>query len=183
VSDADAGRSELWGYLVEFENEEQLVAAAERVREAGYTRWDVHAPFALHGLDGAMGIRATRLPYVVFAAGLTGTVTGLVLQWFTNAFDYPWVISGKPIFSLPANIPVMFELTILFAAFGALLGMLGFNRLPELYHPLHAVSRFRRVTDDRFFISVEAKDPEFDPRRTRELLDSLNGRQVEEVMA
>jgi hypothetical protein len=128
-----------------------------------------------------MGIRATKLPFVVFACGLAGTITGIGLQWFTNAFDYPFLISGKPIFSLPANIPVAFELTILFAAFGALLGMLAFNRLPALYHPLHGNLRFKRATDDRFFICLEAGDPLFDFERTRRFLETLGGLGVEEV--
>jgi hypothetical protein len=174
---------ELYGYLVEFEDVDQLLAGAEQVRDAGYTCWDAHTPFVVHGLDGAMGIRATKLPYVVFACGLTGTVGGILLQWFTNAFDYPFLISGKPIFSLPANIPVAFETTILCAAIGALLGMLAFNGLPQLSHPLHASARFKRATDDRFFISIEARDPSFDRQRTRELLESLGGSEVDEVPA
>jgi hypothetical protein len=173
----------LYGYLVEFDTEEGLVAAAERVRDAGYRRWDAHTPFAVHGLDGAMGIRATKLPLVVFAAGLTGTAAGILLQWYTNAFDYPFLISGKPFFSLPANIPVAFETTILFAALGALGGMLAFNGLPQLYHPLFSSARFRRATTDRFFISIEAADPSFDEEKTRELVDSLGAIHVEEVEA
>ena len=173
----------LYGYLVEFETVDDLLDAAERVRDAGYTRWDAHSPFPVHGLDGAMGIRKTKLPWIVFGAGLAGTAAGLLLQWWTNAVDYPWVISGKPLFSLPANIPVAFETTILLAAFGALIGMLAANGLPQLYHPLFTSARFRRVTDDRFFISIQADDPEFDAERTRTLLESLEGGRVEEVEA
>jgi hypothetical protein len=174
-------RDELYGYLVEFDQVEQLLAGAEKVRDAGYTRWDTHTPFVVHGLDAAMGIRGTRLPYLVFLCGLSGAAGGLLLQWFTNAFDYPFLISGKPIFSLPANIPVAFETTILFSAIGALVGMLAFNGLPQLHHPLHAVRSFKRATNDRFYITVEASDPNFDPAETRALLASLGGSQVEEV--
>ncbi len=90
------------------------------VREAGFSKWDTHTPFVVHGLDAAMGIKPTKLPFLVFGAGLTGCAAGIGLQWFTNAYDYPFLISGKPIFSLPANIPVAFEMTILFAAISAL---------------------------------------------------------------
>ena len=128
-----------------------------------------------------MGIKPTKLPFLVLAMGMTGTAVGIGLQWFTNAFDYPFLISGKPIFSLPANIPIAFETTILFAALTALGGMLAFNRLPKLYHPLHTSRRFKRATDDRFFISVEAEDPLFDAEKTWELLESLGGLHVEEV--
>jgi len=171
----------LFAYLVEFDSVDALLAAAAKVRDAGYTKWDAHTPFVIHGLDGAMGIKPTKLPFLVFAGGLTGTAVGIGLQWFTNAVDYPFLISGKPTFSLPANIPVAFETTILFAALSALVGMLAFNRLPRLYHPLHTSRRFKRATDDRFFISIEAEDPLFDGEGTRALLESLGGLQVEEV--
>jgi hypothetical protein len=105
----------------------------------------------------------------------------LLLQWFTNAFDYPFLISGKPLFSLPANIPVAFETTILFAAISSLVGMLALNGLPQLYHPLFRSRAFKRATDDRFFISIEAEDPLFDETGTRELLQSLSDQPVEEV--
>jgi hypothetical protein len=173
--------AELYGFLVEFDNVDQLLAGAEKVRDAGYTRWDAHTPFVVHGLDAAMGVRATKLPYVVFLCGLAGTAGGILLQWFTNAFDYPFAISGKPMFSLPANIPVAFETTILCAAIGALVGMLAFNGLPQLYHPLHTSRNFKRATNDRFFISVEAADPLFDCDDTRGLLESVAGSRVEEV--
>ena len=181
MTGGSARPKKLWGYVVEFETVDALMAAAERVRDAGYTRWDAHTPFPVHGLNDAMGLKPTKLPLFVMACGVTGAAVGLVLQYFTNAVDYPFLISGKPLFSLPANIPVMFELTILFAALGAFLGMLAFNGLPELYHALFTRPRFRRVTADRFFVSVEARDPHFDPRQTRELLEELGGTVVEEV--
>jgi hypothetical protein len=171
---------QFYGYLVSFNTVDDLLAGAEKVRDAGYTRWDSHTPFVVHGLDAAMGIRPTILPYIVFFGGLTGTVFGLLLQWFTNAYDYPFVISGKPIFSLPANIPVAFETTILFAAISALVGMLALNGLPQLFHPLHTSRGLKKATDDHFCISIQAADPVFDRNSTKELLESLGG-EVEEV--
>jgi hypothetical protein len=180
-SQASDQPGELYGYLVEFDNVDSLLDGAEQVRDAGYTKWDAHTPFVVHGLDGAMGIRATKLPYIVFGAGATGTAFGLALQWWTNAVDYPYLISGKPLFGLPAAIPVAFETTILFAAIAALVGMIALNGLPRLHHPLFTSDRFRKATDDRFFISIEARDPRFDEEKTRALVDSLGGCQVEEV--
>lgn len=174
---------ELYGLLVEFEDVDALVGAAEKVRDAGYTRWDAHSPFPVHGLDEAMGIRPTILPYGVLLAGLAGGGGAMLLQWWTNAFDYPLIISGKPFFSVPASIPVAFELTILLAAITAFVGMLALNGLPQPYHPLFASKRFRRVTTDRFFIAIEAADPKFDPAETRKLLASLGGSEPEEVRA
>ncbi|MEN8164686.1 MAG: DUF3341 domain-containing protein [Acidobacteriota bacterium] len=171
-----------YGLLVEFDNVDDLIQGAEAVRDAGYTRWDAHTPFVVHGLDRAMGIKPTILPILVFFGGAAGLAGGIGLQWWTNAVNYPFLISGKPLFSLPANIPVAFETTILIAALTALVGMLGLNRLPQLYHPLFSSSRFRKATDDRFFISIEAADPIFDAEATRELLEGLDGRlSLEEV--
>jgi hypothetical protein len=171
----------LYGLVADFDKIDEFLEAVTKVREAGFTRWDTHTPFVVHGLDAAMGIKPTKLPFLVFAAGLTGCASGIALQWFTNAFDYPFLISGKPIFSLPANIPVAFEMTILFAAITALVGMLAFNGLPQLYHPMHRSRLLKRATDDRFLISIEAADPNFDATATRELLESLKPLKVEAV--
>jgi hypothetical protein len=106
----------------------------------------------------------------VLGAGITGCLGGIVMQWWMNAIDYPIIISGKPFFSLPANIPVAFELTILLASLTAFLSMLIANALPQLYHPLFKNERFRKVTTDAFFIAIESKDPRFDVEETDRLL-------------
>lgn len=177
-----ARKNKVWGLLVEFDNVDDLVHAAHKVRDEGYSRWDCHTPFPVHGLNDAMGLKLTALPIFVFGAGATGAVIGLVMQWWMNAIDYPIIISGKPMFSLPANIPIIFELTILLAALTAFAGMLALNGLPQHSHPLFTVERFSRVTNDRFFIVIESKDPIFHPVRTREFLDSLEGK-LDEVEA
>ena len=158
------------------------IDAAAKTRDAGYKRWDTHTPFPVHGLCEAMGMRDTRLPWVVLGAGIVGAAGGLALQYFTNAVDYPFVISGKPIFSLPANIPIVFESAVLLAALTAFKGMLVANRLPCLHRPIFKSERFRRVTQDRFFIVIEADDRRFDPVKTRVFLESLRGLSVEEVV-
>ena len=185
-------RRKLYGLIAEFETPGQVVKAAEQVRDAGFKWWDCCTPFPVHGLDKAMGIRPTILPIAVFFAGLTGTIAAFVLQSFTNASDfsvwalvwvtgYPFMISGKPFLSVPAFIPVMFELTILFSALSTVSLMFGFNGLPRLYHPLFRSKRFRRVTDDRFFVVIEARDPRFFQTRTRAFLESLDPISIEAV--
>ncbi len=181
ADDATASPPTLYGLLVEFDGVDPLVTAAAQVRDAEYTKWDVHSPFPVHGLDDAIGVRATRLPYLVFVAAAGAAAAALLLQWWTNAFDYPLIISGKPLFSLPANIPVTFELTILLGAVTAFVGMLARNGLPQPYHPLFNSRRFRRATSDRFFIAIEATDPRFDAGATRAFLESLGGGTVEEI--
>ncbi len=169
------------GYLVEFDTPEAVLAAAEKVRDQGFTKWDTFTPFPVHGMDKAMGIKPTKLPLFVFAGGATGFLLGLLLQWWTNAVDYPFIISGKPLFGLPAAIPVIFELTILLAAFGAFFGMIAFNRLPRFYHPVFTSTRFARVTDDRFFLAVDMQDEKYDEKKTPEFLETLGGCHLEVV--
>jgi len=171
----------LYGLMVEFENVWDFMPAVKKVRDAGFKHWDVHTPFPVHGMDDAMGIRGTRLPWIILLGGLTGLFLATLMQWWMNAVDYPFVISGKPLFGIPANIPVMFELTVLFSAFATFFGMWGLNGMPRLYHPLFNSERFRRATQDRFFIVVEARDPRFDIDKTRALLADLGGTVVEEI--
>ena len=168
-----------YGILAEFATPADLYHACERVRDAGFTRWDAHTPFPVHGLEGAMGLRRSPLPWIVLVMGLTGAALGFGLQWWVHAMAYPLVISGKPYFSWPAFIPITFEVGVLFAALGAVFGMLGLNRLPMHHHPLFRSKVFERVTDDAFFISIESWDPRFDPSATGKLLESLGARSVE----
>ena len=170
-----------FGLLAEFDSPGRLLDAARAVRDAGYTRWDCHSPFPVHGLDRAMGLRESRLPWIVLGAGLTGTTVAILMQWWMNAEDYAIVIGGKPLFSLPANIPVAFELTVLFAAVSCFAAMFFFNDLPKFFHPAFRSSRFKRATSDRFFVSIEAADPLFDSRETEQLLRSLGATHVERL--
>src|SRR5205814_7118573 len=123
-----------YGILAHFATPADLYHACERVRDAGFTRWDAHTPFPVHGLEGAMGLRRSPLPWIVLVTGLAGAIGGFGLQWWVHASAYPLVISGKPYFSWPAFIPITFELGVLFAAFGAVIGMLALNRLPMHNH-------------------------------------------------
>ena len=189
---ADPNSPSLYGMIAEFETPAQILKAAEKVRAEGYKWWDCCTPFPVHGLDRAMGIKQTILPIIVFFMGLSGLCTAFALQAFTNASDwsiwamvwvtgYPYLISGKPLLSTPAFIPVMFELTILFSALSTVGLMFAFNGLPQLYHPLFRSKRFRRASDDRFFVVIEAKDPRYFKSRTSEFLKSLDPVAVEEV--
>ena len=171
----------LTGLLGEFADVSAVVLAAQKTRAAGYKVWDVHSPFPIHGIDAVIGIRPTVLPWLVLCGGLTGLASGLALQWFCNAFDYQIIVSGKPMFSLPANIPIIFECTVLFSALTAVFGMLGLNRLPLLYNPLFKSARFRRVTDDKFFIWIDESDAKFDEKATEEFLKSVGATAVERI--
>lgn len=193
-SSASAEQPRLYGLIAEFSEVEPFVRAARQVRQEGFRRWDAHSPFPIHGMDPAMGIRHTRLPWLVFVFGVIGCISGVSMQWWMNATDpqnwswvptflqgYDYVISGKPMWSLPANIPVIFETTVLLAALAAVVGMLALNGLPRWHHPLFSSHRFLRVTSDRFFLCIEARDARFDENETAAFLQSLGGSAVERV--
>jgi mono/diheme cytochrome c family protein len=170
-----------FGILAEYGDSEALIAAASKVSEEGFEKWDCYSPFPVHGIDPAMRIKRTVLPWIVLSAGLTGCATALLMQWWTNGYDYKYVISGKPFFSIPANIPITFELTVLFSAITAFLSMLILNGLPKLSSPLDHVKRFLRVSDDRMFVVIEATDPKYDPEQTKKLLEETKPLAIEEV--
>lgn len=180
--------SRLIGILAEFSSPDKLVHACDQARQAGIRRMDAYSPFPVHGIDPAIGIRRTRLPFLVLAVGLTGLFVGLGLQYSVNATDavgpfpgYPFLISGKPLFSLPANIPVTFEVIVLSSAFASLLGSLALNGLPRFANPLHRIPRFKKATNNGFFLLVEAEDPNYNPRQIRNQLEQWGAEALEEV--
>lgn len=189
-----AADPKLFGLIGEFDNVDDIIGAANAVREAGYTKTDVHSPFPVHGIDDALGIKPTILPWIVLAMGLTGMATGLILTTYTmgvwqepgivpiNFEPYDYLISGKPYNSLAAYIPVIFELTIMFSAYTAVFAMFLLNKLPLLNNPLLRSKRFRRATDDRFFIAIEAKDAQFDATQSAEFVKNLPGCLAVEVI-
>jgi len=167
------------GALAEFPDVDSILTAAHTVRSAGYKVWDVHSPFPIHGIDAAIGIRPTILPWLILCGGVAGLTGGLALQWFCNAYDYQFLISGKPMFSLPANIPIIFECTVLISSLTAVFGMFALNRLPLLYNPMFKSKRFKRVTDDKFFIWIAAADKKFDEKTTPAFLQAIGAAAVE----
>lgn len=167
--------------LAEFKTTAEVYHACEGVRDAGYSVWDAHTPFPVHGLDGAMGLSRSNVGWVSLTAGLTGASLAFLLQWWVSVVAYPLVISGKPYFSWQAFVPVTFEVGVLFAAFGAVFGMFHFNRIPQHYHPLFRSERFARASDDRFFISIEVTDPKFNEESARALLSELGADHLEMV--
>jgi len=140
--------------MAEFDSATQLVDAARQVRDAGYSKTDAFTPFPLHEIDEALGIKRSILPYLCFAGGITGLLSGLGLTYFVHVIDYPIIVGGRPHFSLPAFIPPTYELTILFASFTAVFGMLFLNGLPRPYHPVFNVPRFALASREKFFLIV-----------------------------
>jgi hypothetical protein len=172
-----------YGLLAEFDTAAALYHACEAVRDEGFTKWDVYSPFLVHGLENAMGVGRSFLPWIVLVMGITGAFSGFMLQTWVHTEAYELVISGKPYFAWQAFMPVTFECGILFASFGAVFGMFIINGLPTLYHPVFGSERFLRVTDDKFFISIEAADPRFDTEGTTQLLENAGATHVESLEA
>jgi len=171
----------LYGLMAEFESPAGLVEAARSAREAGYTRLDAYTPYPIEALTEALDIHDRRLPAVVLGGGILGALVGYGLCYWTSVMAYPLNIGGKPFHSAPAFIVPTFETTILFAAFAAVLGMLGLNGLPMPYHPVFNAPRFAMASRDRFFLCIEARDPKFDHDGTWEFLTKLGPQAVMDV--
>lgn len=170
-----------YGIVAEFETAADILHAAEKVRDEGYRRWDVYTPFPVHGMDRAMGMKNSKVGWFAFIGGVSGYALGMLMIWWMNAYDYPILVGGKPMFSPFGAFPPSYELTILLGSFGALLGMLFLNRLPRLYHPLLKNRRFALATHDRFFVVIETSDPKYSESETRRLLEDLGSKHIEVV--
>ena len=177
---ADA-KNKIYGLLAKFSSTHDLLHAAVKMREAGYTRYDCHSPFPVHGMDEAMKLGRSPVGYIVGICGSTGLVGFTLFLYWVNVVAYPMVISGKPYFSYQAFVPPIFAITILASALAATLGMFALNRLPQLNHPLFNSKEFEKVTDGGFFVSVEAVDGKFDVDKTGDFLRSIGATFVEVV--
>ena len=168
-------------YLAEYETPNAVVRAASKVRDAGYTKWDCHTPYPLHGLDEAMGLKPTKIGIVSFICGLLGVATAVLMIQYMNNWDYPIIVGGKPPGAFPSMVPIMFELGILLCGFGTLFGLLHLARLPRHNHPIFESDRFEAASDDKFFISIEVEDDKFDLAKTRTLLEATSPSHLELV--
>jgi hypothetical protein len=166
-----------YGLMAEFDSAQALLRAANKVREAGYTKTDAYSAFPIHGLAEALGFRDRRLSRFVLLGGITGGLVGYGLQYWTSVIAYPLNIGGRPLHSWVSFIPPTFELTILFAAFTAGITMMALNGLPQPYHPIFNAPRFSHASQDAFFLAIEASDPRFSEQETRAFLEGLNSRE------
>lgn len=174
-----AAKPVLGALIGEFHTPQELLKAAGTVYEAGYKKFDAHSPFPIHGIDEVMGIRMTRLPWITFFAACIGGVIAISMQYWMNVIDYPFQISGKPFFSVPASMPIVFELCVLFAAHTTIISMFLINGLPRFASPFTKALSTQRGTSDRYFVSIDPADPKFSVEGSRQLLESAGAHHVE----
>jgi hypothetical protein len=175
-------KAQPYGILAEFADPTALAHAAEKVRDAGFKAFDTYSPFPIHGMDEAMGLRPSKLGWIVIGHSLLGFLGGLSMIVFMAGYDYPLNISGKPFLNFPAFVPVTYELTILLSAFGAVFGMFFLNNLPRHNHPLFNSEKFKRATNDAFFLCIEASDAAYQKEKVQKLLKEAGAVHLEEVM-
>ena len=173
-----------YGLLAKFSNPEALVVAARRTTQAGYRQFDAYSPFPVEELADAMRLKPSILPYAVLGGGITGGLLGFLMQVFATAIDYPLNIGGRPLISWPAYIPITFEMVILLAAFGGVIGLFVVARFPQPYHPVFNVEDFQKHgSRDGFYLGIEARDPKFDLENTRKFLEDQGAILVSEIEA
>jgi hypothetical protein len=177
------GDVQFYGLMAEFDRPEELLAAAEHARAAGYRNMDAYAPMPVEGLAEAIGFRSKAVSRIVLCFGILGAAGGFTLCWWMSVIAYPHIVAGRPLNSWPAYIPITFEGMVLIACISAVIGMLALNGLPQPYHPVFNVPEFARASRDRFFLCIEATDPQFDPEATRRFLQDLDPNEVMDVPA
>lgn len=171
----------IYGVMAEFDNPTALVNAAREAHARGYRKLDAYTPFPIEELSEALHLHKNKLPLIVLVCGILGGLTGYLLQWYVTVVYFPINVGGRPLHSWPAYIVITFEMTVLFAAFGAVLGLLALCGLPMPYHPTFNIPRFALASRNRFFLCIEATDPLFDRRATCEFLGTLDANEVSEV--
>ncbi len=176
---ADPTAGPCFGAMARFRGPEELTAAVVELRALGFQRIDTYSPFPIHGIEKALGLGRSKVPLFTLAGGIFGLSFAQWLQWYQSAIGYPLITGGKPINSTEAFVPIDFETMVLYAAFGSVGAMLLLNGLPRLYHPVFRGRSFARATDDGFFLTIEARDPKFDPRETPAQLAEAGGTEVE----
>ena len=173
-------RPPVYGYLAEFADDRALLQAARAARSAGYEVMEAYTPLPVEEVAHVLG-HTNRLPLIVLCGGLLGSVVGFGMQYYASAISYPLNVGGRPLNSWPAFLVITFEMTVLFAAFAAVLGMLALNKLPQPYHPVFNVPEFELASRNRFFLMILARDPRFDLDRTRRFLEGQQPLSVSDV--
>lgn len=177
---AETGK--IYGMTAIFKSPDDIISAASKTAQEGYTKFDINTPYPVHGMDDAMKLKPSKLGFVTLFFGLSGAALALLLMYWTMSLEYPMVIGGKPFFALPAFIPVTFEVTVLLATVFTVIFMLAlFFRLPDNQHPLHDTDYMKKVSCDRYGLVIESSDPMFGEAKVKEYLTSLNPELIQTI--
>jgi hypothetical protein len=171
----------LHGVMAEFDNAQAVVEAARKTMAEGYTHVEAYTPVPIEELNDIIHQRRTVLPKLVLCGGLTGMATGFTLQYWASVLEYPMNVGGRPLASWTAFIVPSYELTILFSALTAAIGMAFLSGLPQPYHPVFNVERFSMASSDKFFLVIESRDPKFDQHAATAFLKSTGSKGVYDV--
>jgi hypothetical protein len=174
------GNGPIYGYAAEFDDPTQLVDAARAVRLAGYKRFEAYTPYPIRELDEIVPGWNPLAPIVLFG-GISGAITAWIMQSWIAIVDFPINVGGRPLYSWPSFVPITFELTVLFASLAAFFGALGLCGFPLPHHPVFNLKEFARVSNDRFFLCIEARDSRFNSRKTAELLEEFEPLELWEI--
>lgn len=155
-------------------DEHDLVKAASSAKKLGFKKFEAISPFPLHGIDEAMGIPRSYIPWVTFIFGLSGCLFGAWFTWWASAVDWPLNIGGKPYWSLPAFIPIIFECTILFAALSSVGALLWICGLPKVDPPVIDPA----LTSHKFALFVPEDDDGYDPAKIEQLFKDWGASEV-----
>ena len=163
--------------LATFEHEEDLLAATKELRLHGYKIIDAYVPYAIHGLDQALGLKPSRLTWVCFICGMVGALGMLWFEYWVGALAWAIDVGGKPWNSLPSNVPVAFESAVLLAGFGSVFALFAVARL---FPGKQAHPQLTRVTDDRFVLVLDQIDAQFDVSKVESMLRPFHLVELEE---
>lgn len=165
-----------------FNTPDEIIYAAKQIAASPYKKTDIHTPYPVHGMDNAMKVKRSPLGYFAFALGLTGAMLALLLVWGTMVISYSNNIGGKPVFALPAFVPVIFEVTVLMASVATVVFMIVlFFKFPNNSHPLHDTGYMKKVSSDKYGAVIEANDPNFDYSAVHEFLIKIGAAEVEDI--
>jgi hypothetical protein len=179
--DDNPNEPKLYGLIASFKTADELIAATWKASGKGYTLMDTHTPYPVGETADALKFPKSEMGTVMFIGGMTGAISGFIMQYWNNAYGYSLNIGGRPYLSWPSFIPITFEMMVLTAALSGLFGLMALCGLPQLHHPLFNGLTFDRFSNDRFILSIEAADPKFDRAGTMTFLQTLNAETVEEV--
>ena len=172
----------LYSVTALYDSPDALLHASEETVKNGYTKFDCHTPYPVHGLDTAMSLKGSTLGYVAFAFGALGALSAIGFITWVTSVDYPLVIGGKPFWSWPAFVPPVFEVTVLLASVLTTLVMIAvYFKLPNNAHPLHDTPYMKGVSADKFGLAIQADDPKFDEKKVTAFLKGTGSKKVEAV--